>query len=59
MRKALLEKQKWMPRTIHALTYKLTDICEKKLTNSTDANDDQIILNLFKCKRTIKIILKI
>ena len=41
-------KQKWMPRTIHALTYKLTDICEKKLTNSTDANDDQIILNLFK-----------
>ena len=37
-----------VPRTILHTTYKLTDICEKKLTNSTDANDDQIILNLFK-----------
>ena len=29
MRKVCWKKAEWMPRTIHALTYKLTDICRK------------------------------
>ncbi len=42
------KRQKWMPRTIHALTYKITDICEKRLNNCEDNQEKKIILNLFK-----------
>lgn len=41
-------KQKWMPRIIHALTYKITDICEKRLKKIDKKDDETVLVNLFK-----------
>ena len=41
-------KQKWMPRIIHALTYRISDVCEKRLKKIDQEKDSKVLINLFK-----------
>jgi hypothetical protein len=41
------KQQKLMPSIIHALTYRVTDICERRLNNNLTKDDEKIIINTF------------
>ena len=41
-------KRFWMPTIIYGLTYRITDICERKLKKINVNNDKQIIINTFQ-----------
>lgn len=41
-------KNVWQPSIILGLTYRITDICEKKLKNNSTQNDKEILCSLFK-----------
>ena len=42
------KKRFWMPTIIYGLTYRITDICERKLKRINNINDKQIIINTFQ-----------
>ena len=42
------KKRFWMPTIIYGLTYRITDICERKLKRINNTNDKQIIINTFQ-----------
>lgn len=41
-------KRLWMPTIIYGLTYRITDICERKLKKINVSNDKQIVINAFQ-----------
>ncbi len=41
-------KRFWMPTIIYGLTYRITDICERKLKKINNSNDKKIIINTFQ-----------
>ena len=41
-------KQWWMPSIIFGLTYRITDICERRLDKNSTINDEKILISTFK-----------